>query len=181
MSSFAYAMTSVNAYIHKKTYNTSAEVGEVSGLVPRRNPWMPYTHMPYICHMNCMSCQLQAERDEVPRGIFSIVHICFSSVSTQETQHIHIYITAEVGEVSGHVPRRNPWKPYIHAYHVIICISKSSIDSGAQASIKKHLLFSLSLCMKIYLNFNRVVPACPACFVLHEYKTISVFVLCGTW
>ena len=35
--------------------------------------------------------------------------------------------------------------------------------------------------MKIYLNFNRVVPACPACFVLHEYKTISVFVLCGTW
>ena len=90
---------------------------------------------------------LQAERDEVPRGThfnpsckpsgtksleahISIVSL-HTSVLFSHKRHNADNITAEVGDATGLVPRRNPWKPYIHAYHVIICISKSSIDSGA--------------------------------------------------
>ena len=122
-------------------------MGEVSGLVPRRNPWMPYTHMPYICHMNCMSCQLQAERDEVPRGIFFNCTYMLQFCINTKRHNTYTYISRRKwGKFPG-TSRGGTHGCHTLTCHMchMYCISKSSIDSGAQASIKKHLLFSFPL------------------------------------
>ena len=105
-----------------------------------------HSHVIYViciaCHASCKPSGTKSLE-----AFFNCIYMLRFCINTRDTTHTHIYITAEVGEVSGLVPRRNPWMPYTHMPYVSYVLHFKVEHRLWSTSLhkKNHLLFFLSL------------------------------------
>jgi hypothetical protein len=108
-----------------------------------------HTFTCHICHTYCMSLQLHAERDKVPRGTHCMYHCIQFFFSTIDTIHT---IYGGSGESFRACPEAEPTDA-IHSHVIyVICITCSASRKPSGTSSLE--AFNPSCCMQ-YITYSR--------------------------